>query len=81
VEARVLAHSFDRERFLGTTDEGLAAADAGLAAGGRAFKELQQRRFGLVVSLAVIFAVAAGLFLKLRQIERSSAPPATGPEP
>jgi hypothetical protein len=81
VEARVLAHSFDRDRFLGTTQEGLVVADAGVAAGHRAFKELQQRRLGLAVSLVVILGVVAGLFLKLRQVERRPSPPVSPPEP
>jgi predicted CXXCH cytochrome family protein len=69
VEARVLAHSFDRVRFLAVTAEGLTVADAGARAGQRAFKELRQRRLGLAVSLVVIFAVIVGLVFKVRQIE------------
>ena len=69
VEARVLAHSFDRERFLAVTAEGLAVSEEGASAGRRAFRELGQRRLGLAVSLVVIFAVIVGLVLKVRRLE------------
>lgn len=70
VEAKVLVHSFDPERFLAATREGLAAADGGVAAGHRAFEELRRRRTGLLFSLVVIGGVIAGLLLKIRAIER-----------
>jgi hypothetical protein len=69
VEARVLVHSFDEERFQATVAEGVTVVDGGLAAGRRAFRELRQRRLGLGVSLVVIVAVIAGLALKVREIE------------
>lgn len=75
VELRVLAHSFDPERYLANAKTGLATADAGVAAGERAFHELRQRRLGLAVSLVVIAAVIAGLLLKIREIE--GKPPAS----
>ena len=69
VEVRVLVHSFDKERFLTTAQDGTVVAEEGIAAGRRAFHELRNRRLGLGVSLIVIVAVIVGLFLKLRQIE------------
>jgi hypothetical protein len=72
VESRVLAHSFDLDRFMTVANEGLAAADAGIAAGGRAFTELQYRRIGLAASLVVIGALIVGLVFKVRQLERTS---------
>jgi len=69
VELRVLAHSFDRERYLTTASTGLAQADAGVVAGKRAFHELGQRRLGLAVSLLIIAAVVLALLLKIREIE------------
>jgi hypothetical protein len=75
IELRVLAHSFDRERYLASASTGLAAADAGVAAGDRAFRELKQRRLGLAVSLVVIAAVVAGLLLKIREIEGAGPGP------
>jgi hypothetical protein len=69
VEARVLVHSFDEERFQAAVGEGLAVVEGGRAAGRRAFRELRERRIGLGVSLIVIVAVIAGLALKVREIE------------
>ena len=70
VESRVLApHSFDLQRFLTAANAGLAAADAGIAAGHRAFAELRFRRLGLSLSLLVIVAVIIGLVLKVREME------------
>ena len=71
VESRVLApHSFDLERFQTAADAGIVAADAGVAAGHRAFAELRYRRVGLALSLVVIVAVIIGLSLKVREMER-----------
>jgi len=70
IEARVLAHSFDHDRFMLTIKKGLTATDAGRAAAERAFRDLYHRRLGLAISLVFILAVIAGLLLKIRQIER-----------
>lgn len=70
VEARVLVHSFDEDRFMAAVKEGMTSAEAAVTAGNRAFAELRQRRLGLAVSLVVIIAVIAGLALKLKEIER-----------
>jgi hypothetical protein len=69
VEARVLVHSFDEERFQAAVAEGAAVVETGHTAGRRAFRELRERRIGLGISLIVIVAVIAGLVLKVRQIE------------
>jgi hypothetical protein len=70
VESRVLAHAFDLERFLTVTNAGIAASEAGIAAGHKAFAELRFRRIGLSLSLLVIAAVIIGLALKVREMER-----------
>jgi hypothetical protein len=72
IELRVLAHSFDRDRYLKTAEAGTAIADAGIAAGRHASLELRQRRTGLAVSLVVILGVIVGLALKIREIEAAS---------
>jgi len=69
VEARVLVHSFDLERFEQVASKGLAVAEEGIAAGHRAFSELRTRRIGLGLSLIVIFAVIGGLVMVIRRIE------------
>jgi hypothetical protein len=70
VEARVLVHSFDIERFAGVTAEGVAAAEEGVEAGRRAFAKLTSRRVGLSLLLVVIFAVIVSLALVIRRRER-----------
>jgi hypothetical protein len=70
VESRVLAHSFDLERFTTAASGGLTVAEAGIAAGRRAFDELRYRRMGLAFSLIVISAVIVALSLKVRRMER-----------
>jgi hypothetical protein len=72
VEARVLVHSFDLERLLLAAKEGIASADAGVAAGDRAAAELRTRRAGLGLSLIIIVAVIIALALKVREIDRKS---------
>lgn len=72
VEARVLVHSFDLDRFMAAAREGTASADAGIEAGHRAFAELRFRRLGLGLSLLVIVAVILALALTIRRIERST---------
>ena len=69
IEARVLVHGFDLGKFSETADKGLAAADAGIAAGQRAFAELRFRRVGLGLSLVVIAAVIVALAMMIRRIE------------
>ena len=69
IEARVLVHGFDLGRFNETADKGLAAAEAGIAAGQRAFAELRFRRVGLGLSLVVIAAVIIALAITIRRIE------------
>ena len=68
VESRVLAHSFDLERFLTAANAGIAGAEAGIAAGKKAFAELRFRRVGLGLSLLVIAAVIVALGFKIREL-------------
>jgi len=68
VESRVLAHSFDLERFLAAANGGIAAADAGVVAAKKAFAELRFRRVGLGLSLLVILAVILALAMKVKEL-------------
>ena len=69
VEVRTLIHAFDKERLLSTAKEGLSAAEAGFAAGQRAFAELRSRRMGLAASLVMIVGVIAGLIAKIKDLD------------
>ena len=73
IESRVLAHSFDLDRFMAAANEGITIADSGVSAGHRAFAELRFRRSGLALSLVVIAAVIAALYLTIRRIERAQS--------
>ncbi len=75
VEARVLAHGFDLDRFLAATNEGVKAAETGIDSGHRAFAELRYRRVGLALSLIVLVVVIASLALKIRQVETPDTEP------
>ena len=72
VESRALIHAFDPERLIARTDEGKGIAAVALEAARAALSELQFRRKGLGVSLALIALVLGGLFFKIRQIDRAS---------
>lgn len=72
VESRALIHSFDPERLITRTDEGKGIAATALDAARAALAELQFRRKGLGVSLALVVLVLGGLYLKIRQIDRAT---------
>ena len=71
VEARALIHAFDPPRLLARIEEGKQVAASALAAGNAALAELQYRRRGLAVSLVLVILVLVGLFLKIRQVDRT----------
>ncbi len=75
VETRNLVHTFAAAPVEEKVKEGLAltrsAEDMGIAA----LKELDYRRMGLAVSLLFILILVLGLYLKIRQIERSEERP------
>jgi hypothetical protein len=71
VEARALIHAFDPPRLLSRIEEGKKISASALADGEAALAELQYRRKGLAVSLVLVVLVLAGLFLKIRQVDRT----------
>ena len=70
VEARALIHTFDPERLVQRSEEGRKVAANGLEAANAALAELEYRRKGLAVSLALVALVLLGLYLKIRQVDR-----------
>ncbi len=70
IESRVLVHSFDLDLFLEASEDGVSIAEAGIAAGHRAFDELRVRRTGLGLSLIVIIGAIVALVLKIRAMEK-----------
>lgn len=73
VEARVLIHSFDKEKIQAKVAEGSVVAAAVKEAGEEAMRQLAVRRRGLAIALVIILAAIVGLWLKLRFIEAEQA--------
>jgi hypothetical protein len=74
VKARAAVHAFSLEAVKKEAEAGLAIGAKAQARGERALEELQFRRKGLGVSLAIILVLIAGLVLKIRQFERRQQP-------
>jgi len=76
ISLEVLLHGFTAapdSEFMAAHAEGIAHADAALAAGEEALGELLFRRQGLGVALAVILLVLTGLALKIRDVSAREA--------
>jgi bacterioferritin-associated ferredoxin len=69
IAARTAVHAFQLEAVRAEVDKGLAVSDSGVAAGHRALAELNFRRTGLAISVAIILALIGGLMLKIRELE------------
>ena len=73
IKARVNVHTLSDAEVRKVTDPGLEIAKKSDQAGIAALQELNFRRKGLGISLITILVAIAGLYLKLRQIERPRA--------
>jgi predicted CXXCH cytochrome family protein len=69
VEARNLVHASSLEKLAAKTKEGLSLSAKAEEAGRAALAEADYRRRGLSISLIFILMLAAGLYLKIRQME------------
>jgi cytochrome b6 len=70
VETRALIHSFDTARLVARAEEGLEVAETARQAGEEALEELSFRRKGLALSLVFIGLMLAGLYAKIREVDR-----------
>jgi hypothetical protein len=70
IKARADTHSLDIEKVKTATESGLVVTQKSLKSGQDLLAELQFRRKGLAASLLVIGAVLAGLFFKIREVDR-----------
>ena len=79
VKARTAVHSYMVAPVKQEVDAGLAISTKVYARGVRAMHELRGRRLWLTVFLVVVLALAAGLVMKIRQVDRRtiSGPPPT----
>jgi predicted CXXCH cytochrome family protein len=73
VKARAAVHAFALAAVQKEAEAGVAVATRAQARGVRALEELRFRRVGLVVSVAIIVALIAGLVLKIRELDRRAA--------
>jgi predicted CXXCH cytochrome family protein len=71
IKARAAVHAFKVDAVKQAVEPGLAVSAKAHARGLRALEELGFRRTGLAVSLVVIFALIAGLVVKIRHLDRS----------
>lgn len=71
IRARTLVHSLSVERIAEVVKEGAALSEKARQRGVEALAELEYRRKGLAVSLVFILILAAGLFLKIREVDRA----------
>lgn len=81
VKARAAVHAFSLEAVKKEAAAGLAIGAKAYARGERALEELQFRRKGLGVSLAIVLVLIGGLVVKIRQIERRPPPRNAGGDP
>lgn len=70
IKARTLVHGFQATTLRENAQAGMELATQAVELGRAAIAELQFRRKGLAVSMVIIFAVAAALYLKIRQRDR-----------
>jgi hypothetical protein len=75
VETRNLVHTFATAPVEEKVKQGLAFAKSAEDMGVAALAEIDYRRIGLAVSLVFILILVLGLYLKIRQIERSEEGP------
>jgi cytochrome b6 len=69
VETRSLIHSFDTDRLVARSEEGVAVAGKARQAGEQAMEDLGFRRKGLGASLVFIALLLVALYAKIRQVD------------
>lgn len=72
IKARTQVHSLSVSRVSEITGEGKSLAEQVLAAGRDLLAEVQYRRKGLAVSLIFILILAAGIYLKIKEVDRQA---------
>jgi hypothetical protein len=70
ISARTAVHSFSIDAVRREVDAGLRVTAAAYTRGEEALRDLQIRRIGLAVSVAIILVLIVGLVMKIKQFER-----------
>ncbi|MFQ5705989.1 MAG: cytochrome c3 family protein [bacterium] len=70
IKARTQIHSLSVSSITEVTKGGLGLTSKAVTAGRKALSELQFRRKGLAISIIFILILAAGLFLKIKEVDR-----------
>jgi hypothetical protein len=70
ISARTAIHTFSLDSVRAEVDSGLVVTSTAFTRGEQALKDLQFRRLGLAVSVAIILVLIVGLVMKIRQFER-----------
>jgi hypothetical protein len=70
IKSRTMVHSLSVERITEVTSAGMKLTESALAAGRAALAELQFRRKGLALSIIFILILAAGLYLKIKEVDQ-----------
>lgn len=72
IQSRTIVHSLSIEKLAEIVDRGVSLAREAEATGYAALEEFQFRRKGLALALVFILLLAAGLYLKIREIDATS---------
>lgn len=70
IKARTMVHSLSENQTQVVTKEGMSLVDEAIVAGKAALEELQFRRKGLAISIIFILILAAGIFLKIKELDK-----------
>lgn len=70
IQSRTIVHSLSIEKLAEIAERGVSLAREAEEEGYAALRELQFRRKGLAVALVFILLLAAGLFLKIREVDQ-----------
>ncbi len=74
IKARTTVHSFSEDRVKEVAGKGLTAAEEAMQQGEAALAELHFRRTGLALSLIFILILAAGLYMKIKEVDKEHPP-------
>jgi len=72
IRARSVIHTFNRDRVVEVTEPAIQSAAAVRASALSSLDDLKMRQYGLAISLVLVALLAAGLLIKIRQLDRKA---------